>query len=181
MSIIQVVTAPETDWNKIKNHMTYKEAMQDFGFNKNRATYEVEVQVAGNESANDNDGDTGSTNLFYFQLLFKGGSSAYVLANQQLTADGFRAGELETFTISTNQDYGDLTAIRILPDGLCFVVSDPSNNKLLYMTKIIDSTRHGIDIFADLIAEDDGDRGIAGNFYLWINHLQLVLNSQISR
>lgn len=107
---------PETDWNKIKNHMTYKEAMQDFGFNKTRATYEVEVQVAGNDSANDKDGDTGSTNLFYFQLLFKGGSSAYVLANQQLTADGFRAGELETFTISTNQDYGDLTAIRILPD-----------------------------------------------------------------
>ena len=107
---------PETDWNKIKNAMTYKEAMQDFGFNKTRATYEVEVQVAGNDSANDKDGDTGSTNLFYFQLLFKGGSSAYVLANQQLTADGFRAGELETFTISTNQDYGDLTAIRILPD-----------------------------------------------------------------
>ncbi len=115
--------SPETDWNKIKNHMTYKEAMQDFGFNKNRATYEVEVQVAGNESANDNDGDTGSTNLFYFQLAFKGGTSAYVLANQQLTADGFRAGEIETFTISTNQDYGDLTAIRILPDD-----SDANDN-----------------------------------------------------
>ena len=108
--------SPETEWNKIKYNMTYKEAMQDFGFNKARATYEVEVQVAGNDSANDKDGDTGSTNLFYFQLVFKGGNSAYVLANSQLTADGFRAGERETFTILTNQDYGDLTAIRILPD-----------------------------------------------------------------
>lgn len=45
--------------------------------------------------------------------------------------------------------YSKILSIRILPDGLCFVVSDPSNNKLLYMTKIIDSTRHGIDIFTD--------------------------------
>ncbi|MCQ2188752.1 MAG: DUF3822 family protein [Paludibacteraceae bacterium] len=45
--------------------------------------------------------------------------------------------------------YSKILSIRILPDGLCFVVSDPSNNKLLYMTKIIDSTRHGIDIFAE--------------------------------
>ena len=106
----------EIDWNKLKNSMTYKEALQDLGFNRTRATYEVEVQVAGNESANDQDGDTGSNNLFYFQLAFQNGSSAFVLANQQLTADGFRAGELESFSISTNQDYGDLTAIRILPD-----------------------------------------------------------------
>lgn len=45
--------------------------------------------------------------------------------------------------------YSKILSIRILPDGLCFVVSDPSNNKLLYMTKIIDSTRHGIDIFTE--------------------------------
>ncbi len=45
--------------------------------------------------------------------------------------------------------YSKILSIRIVPDGLCFVVSDPSNNKLLYMTKIIDSNRHGIDIFAE--------------------------------
>lgn len=45
--------------------------------------------------------------------------------------------------------YSKILSIRILPDGLCFVVSDPSDNKLLYMAKIIDSTRHGADIFAD--------------------------------
>lgn len=45
--------------------------------------------------------------------------------------------------------YSKILSIRILPDGLCFVVSDPKDNKLLYMTKIIDSNRHGIDIFAD--------------------------------
>lgn len=45
--------------------------------------------------------------------------------------------------------YSKILSIRILPDGLCFVVSDPKDNKLLYMTKIIDSNRHGIDIFVD--------------------------------
>lgn len=45
--------------------------------------------------------------------------------------------------------YSKILSIRILPDGLCFVVSDPKDNKLLYMTKIIDSNRHGIDIFTD--------------------------------
>ncbi len=106
----------DLDWNKLKHSMTYKESMQDLGFNRVRGTYEVEVQVAGNDSANEKDGDTGSKNLFYFQLTFQGGNSGYVLANQQLTADGFRAGEKESFTIYTNQDLGDLTAIRILPD-----------------------------------------------------------------
>lgn len=105
----------DIDWSDLRYSMTYKEAMQDFGFTKARATYEVKVKVAGNENANAIDGDCGSNNLFYFQLIFRNGSSGFVLANQQLTADGFRAGQTETFTIQTNQDYGELDSIRVLP------------------------------------------------------------------
>lgn len=107
--------ADDVDWSDIRYSMTYKEAMQDFGFTRARATYEVKVKVAGNEDANAVDGDCGSNNLFFFQLIFRNGSSGFVLANQQLTADGFRAGQTETFTIQTNQDYGELDSIRVLP------------------------------------------------------------------
>ena len=100
-----------------KYSISYKEALQDFGFSKSRVTYEVEVKVDSNENAAGDD-DCGSNNKFYFQLVFENGTSAYVLANQQLMSDGFRSGELETFYISTNQNYGDLKMIRIVPDDV---------------------------------------------------------------
>lgn len=106
----------EPNWNDLRYSMTYKEAKQTFGFTRSRVSYEVEVKVAGNDSATAGNGDCGSDNLFYFQLIFENGTSGYVLANQQLTADGFRAGQSETFTIQTNQDYGEVSAIRVLPD-----------------------------------------------------------------
>lgn len=108
----------DVDWTDSRYSMTYKEALADFGFTRVRATYEVQVQVAGNEYASVENGDCGSNNLFFFQLNFQNGSSGFVLANQQLSSDGFRAGVKETFTIQTNQDYGELDSIRILPFDL---------------------------------------------------------------
>ena len=40
------------------------------------------------------------------------------MANQQITSDGFRSGYTETFTISTNQNYGELKGIRIIPEDV---------------------------------------------------------------
>ena len=127
-----VVSETEIDWSDIRYSMTYKQAKQDLGFAKVRATYDVGVKVAGNESATNENGDTGSKNLFYFQLVFETGTSAYVLANQQLTADGFRAGKTETFQIKTNQNYGELSAVRIIPDD----ISDTANSDIFDKLKI---------------------------------------------
>lgn len=104
------------DWSEIRYSMTYKEALQDLGFVRADSTYKVEVKVASNNESNMDSGDCGSQNLFYFKLIFESGSSGYVLANQQLTADGFRADRIETFYVTTNEDYGALSAISIIPE-----------------------------------------------------------------
>ena len=104
------------DWSKIRYSMTYKEARQDLGFTASDSTYLVSVKVASNTESNLDDGDCGSNNLFYFKLIFESGSSGYVLANQQLTSDGFRADRLETFYVTCNEDYGALTAVSIIPE-----------------------------------------------------------------
>ncbi len=89
--------------------MTFAEAKQNLGLAVVKYTYLVDVKVADTE-------DAGSTNYFYFQLQFENGSSAVVLANQQLASDSFRATKHETFTINTTQNYGDLVSIRIICD-----------------------------------------------------------------
>ncbi len=104
-------------WNDIRYSMSYEQTKTDLGFAKPAYTYEVDVNVASDDQSNMDDGDCGSNNLFYFKLTFEGGSSAYVLANQQLTADGFRAGRTETFYVVTNEDYGPLESISIVPQG----------------------------------------------------------------
>lgn len=110
------VTATETDWDKVRYFMTDEEAQSALGFTKTRETYTVRVQVNDEGASTVSDGDCGSVNNFYFQLVFANGRSAYVLANQQLSGDGFRTGYIETFTIKTNRDYGELQAVRIIPD-----------------------------------------------------------------
>ena len=104
------------DWDKIRYSMSYKETMQDLGFSTRDSVYQVDVKVASNSESNSNDGDCGSQNLFYFKLIFENGSSGYVLANQQLSADGFRADRTETFYIATNEDKGALTAVSIISE-----------------------------------------------------------------
>ena len=122
----------DIDWESIKNSMSYNETIQDLGFTKLRYVYQVDVNVFGNVNADDTYGDCGSSNLFYFQLMFEEGTSPYVLANQQLTSDGFRAGEKESFYIGTNRDYGDVKSVRIIPD-------DTQGNEAVYDKLNIDN------------------------------------------
>lgn len=113
-------SATETDqteeWDPYADSMSYETACTNLGFGKNGVSYDVDVTVAGSTEANSNDGDCGSKNLFYFRLNFENGSSAYVLANQQLSADGFRTGQTERFSVWMNRDYGELTSVDIIPD-----------------------------------------------------------------
>ncbi len=111
----EVSTQDEIDWGTYRYYMTYEDTLQDLGFTRQRCMYEVQVNVAG-DKVNVEDDDCGSANLFYFQLVFEYGKSGCVLANQQLSADAFRTGAKATFKIPTTQDYGELTAIRIIPD-----------------------------------------------------------------
>ena len=105
--------APDTELEEVKylekipNTMTYEDTLMDLGLNIVKNTYQVHVDVA-------NIADAGSSNYFYFQLLFENGRSGLVLANQQLPADSFRQGVTETFEIQTTQRYGELKAVRII-------------------------------------------------------------------
>lgn len=105
-----------TDWSNKKYALSYAEACSNLGLNLSKYTYTVEVNVASDAESTYSDGDSGSRNQFFFRLQFENGSSGYVLANQQITSDGFRAGQTETFTISTNENYGDVTAVQIIPE-----------------------------------------------------------------
>jgi len=118
------VLEDDVDWSSYQYSMSYSESCQNLGFTKTRTNYYVQVKVSANveldssESASIGGEDCGSNNKFYFQLIMENGNSAYVLANQQLEADGFRTGYTESFTICTNQDYGDIRAIHIIPEGI---------------------------------------------------------------
>lgn len=111
-----VISQEDVDWSDVRYSMSYEQANRDLGFTKSRQTYTVVVEVADDTTSTGSNGDCGSKNQFYFQLVFQSGKSGYVLANQQLTADGFRAGVKESFSISTNQDYGELVEVRIIPN-----------------------------------------------------------------
>ena len=101
--------------------LSYDDTKQDFGFTTKRCKYTVMVQVAGDSITSVEDGDCGSQNKFYFQLVFqdedgKTRTSPCVLSNQQLQSDGFRTGTMEQFAIYTNDDYGTPVQINIIPD-----------------------------------------------------------------
>jgi len=105
------------DWNRLKYNMSYADALQNLGFRQTRGIYTVDVNVAGN-AGNYGEDDCGSKNQFYFQLLFEDGASGVVLANQQLESDGFHAGATERFQITTTKDFGELQAIRVIPEDI---------------------------------------------------------------
>ena len=108
----------DKDYSKVRYKMSYEDTQVDWGFFKKKKTYDVVVQVAQDSEIETGNGDAGSVNYFYFQLIFANGHSAYVQANQQLAGDAFRSGRAETFAISTNRDYGELQEVRILPEDL---------------------------------------------------------------
>lgn len=114
------VQEKDDNWSEIKYAMTYEQSKNLGDFTKSNRTYQVAVKVGSDVVNSAGYGDCGSKNQFYFQLVFEEGTSGYVLANQQLSADGFRTGYEETFTIQTHRDYGELTAVRIIPE-------DPAN------------------------------------------------------
>lgn len=110
----------EFDWMEdYGESMSYSVAASNLGFYRARTQYEVDVKVANNANNSIEDGDSGSKNGFFFQLIFQGGKkSGFVQANQQLESDGFLTGQTSKFNISVNQDFGDLEAIRIIPDDI---------------------------------------------------------------
>ena len=115
---VDVLTRQTLNWAQLRYNMTYDDASQDLGFVDSAVKYKVTVHVGNTIVSISGNGDSGSKNLFHFRLIFEGGSSGYVLANQQLSGDGFRANQAETFTIPTNRDYGDVTAVQIVPDDI---------------------------------------------------------------
>jgi len=122
----QVSTKEEVDWSELRHYMSYNDALKDLGFTKERCNYKVGVKVKGDLVNTDiADEDCGSQNLFYFQLVFENGTSGCVLANQQIGGDGFRTGALVEFDIPATQDYGELTAINVIPD-------DQDSNSSIY-------------------------------------------------
>ena len=115
-------TAPDTVIEEVKylekipSTMTYEDTLMDLGLNIVKNTYQIHVDVA-------NVADAGSSNYFYFQLLFENGRSGLVLANQQLPADSFRQGLTETFEIQTTQRYGEVKAVRIICEATASTAS----------------------------------------------------------
>lgn len=90
--------------------MTYSDTRKNLGLSVVKHIYQVDVAVADVE-------DAGSTNYFYFQLVFENGASGVVLANQQLASDSFRRGMVESFQIKTTQNYGNVLSVRIICDN----------------------------------------------------------------
>lgn len=112
----EVSSKEDVDWSEIRHYMTFDQARSDLGFTKERCLYKIDVHVAG-DKVNADDDDCGSKNLFYFRLVFENGVSGCTLANQQIMGDAFRTGSITTFKISTSQDYGEVTAIQVIPDN----------------------------------------------------------------
>ena len=106
------------DFESMRYSMSYDQTQMNLGFVSRKVTYDVMVTVAEDSDTANINGDSGSNNQFYFQLMFKNGNSAFVLANQQLSSDGFRSGYNETFTVSVNRNYGVLTGVRVIPEDV---------------------------------------------------------------
>ena len=136
------ITSSDPDWDAIRYSMTYEQAHMDLKFGNVMCEYTVKVTVAGNDGVSTENGDAGSNNQFYFMLSFENGTSGYVLANQQLDSDGFRADRTESFTIKTNRDYGTLSAVYVIPDDSN---ENTKNDKLnVKEIKVIKNSTEGI-------------------------------------
>ncbi|MCR5283515.1 MAG: hypothetical protein K6E18_09105 [Lachnospiraceae bacterium] len=113
------ITMSEVEEQEVLNiseRLSYEESLQDFDFAKARKNYLVKVRVKDTEQDEGGNGDCGSMNNFYFQLIFENGTSGIVLANSQLEGDRFESGAVESFVISTGKDLGNLVSVRILPE-----------------------------------------------------------------
>ena len=107
------------DFTEYYYSMSYEMANRDdLGFTDTAKTYTVRVDIPENKTKATVDDGCGSDNLFYFQLVFNRGESGYVLANNQMTTDGFVAGTTASFSIRVNEDLGDVVAVNIIPDDL---------------------------------------------------------------
>jgi len=130
----------ETDWREtgLYKEMGYADTQMDLGFAQKKCKYTVQVHVGTEEYATNN-GDPGSANFFYFQLVFQNGNSAFVQANQQLAADAFIAGQTAEFYIYTNYDYGEVTSINIVPDDSSSLSSPYDKLKIDSIDVILDT------------------------------------------
>ena len=108
----------ERDYHDYEQFMDYDTACSDLKFLSKEKRYVVKVSVPDNSTMQVKDDGCGSRNLFYFQLVFENGESGFVLANSQMTTDGFVAGATSTFSIYTNQDMGDVVSVNVIPDDL---------------------------------------------------------------
>lgn len=133
------VATKVTQSEKARDHseheysMALEYAQGDLGFCDVIKNYYITVEVDNTGKMNDG---SGSANNFFFQLIFERGNSAYVLANQQLKSDAFVSGEDANFSISTNMDYGELTAVNIIPDtSNTELMMDKLNIKRLKVSK----------------------------------------------
>lgn len=106
------------DMSEYYYEMDYRTASSELHFDEGAWKYEVIVNVQKNSVASVVGDDCGSNNLFYFQLVFEKGTSAYVLANQQLQHDCFRAGEAESFYVTINENLGEVVSVNIIPDDV---------------------------------------------------------------
>lgn len=131
------------NFNEYRYSMDWNTANSDLRFTETVKSYEVKVSVPTNSSQGVLDDGCGSKNLYYFQLVFDGGESAYVLANNQMTTDGFIAGSTSSFTISMNEDYGDVVGVNIIPDDLD-ENSDILDKLCISKIEVIKNNRNGI-------------------------------------
>ena len=143
----------DADYSTVRYSMSYEQTQINWGFFSVEKTYDISVVVANDSEVETGNGDAGSVNYFYFQLLFENGKSGFVQANQQLAGDAFRSGQTETFTISVNRDYGDVTAIRILPEDLS---SDSTPFDKLNIEKIIISERNNGGTYLSYVIDQVG-------------------------
>ncbi len=131
------ITKP--DMSEYYYNMSYEDTLKDFGFAVATKTYAIKVEVGSENDGSTSNGDAGSRNNFFFQLCFADGRSGYVLANQQLTADGFRTGETEMFNIAVNMNYGTLLSVNIIPEEIS---DDMDAYDKLYIKKITVSEKN---------------------------------------
>ena len=96
--------------------MDWETANSDLGFGDKISKYTVNVKVAEDFENSESSDLSGSKNHYYFQLVFKKGKSAYVLANSFIENDEFISGKEYSFDISTNEDMGDVIAVNIIAD-----------------------------------------------------------------
>jgi len=136
----------DADWrdsDKFKE-MSFEDTQKDMGFATKKVEYNIAVHV-GTESYVAQNGDPGSANYFYFQLVFENGMSGIVQANQQLSADAFIAGEISTFTISTNYDYGEVKYVNVIPDDISST-ADPYDKLKIDLIEVSRSDGDGASI-----------------------------------